>query len=262
MRQFSIRSKIILALLVTGLACLAAGGIIGYRSGYEVLTKSVARQLIGQREIKKQQIEAYIRNQIRFTEAVGGSRETVIAAKALIEAHGGMHADLQANPSGEAADTTDLKEWCRNVFLPRIDKVVGSHTPLGGLMPTDPVGRRLQADYAGAHEAEIVDRLALAIGRSGGRLLEPRFIVEERTRTIVNPYVIVAIDVETADLSEEPMRRKDFGPRRVDHKIGRLRSAGPVVNTCLLEKPIDVAACLKSVFGIVLGNRRRRNGKP
>src|SRR6266700_2125763 len=98
MRQFSIRSKIILTLLVTGLACLTAGRIIDYRSGYEVLTKSVTRQLTGQREIKKQQIEGYIRNQLRFTEAVSGSRETVIAAKALIEAYRGMHADLQANP--------------------------------------------------------------------------------------------------------------------------------------------------------------------
>jgi hypothetical protein len=33
MGQLSMRSKIILTLLLTGLACLATGGIIGYQSG-------------------------------------------------------------------------------------------------------------------------------------------------------------------------------------------------------------------------------------
>jgi hypothetical protein len=37
MRQLSIRSKIILTLLLTGLACLATGGIIGYESGAKAL---------------------------------------------------------------------------------------------------------------------------------------------------------------------------------------------------------------------------------
>jgi hypothetical protein len=41
MRQLSIRSKIILTLLLTGLACLAAGAIIGYRAGEAALTQSV-----------------------------------------------------------------------------------------------------------------------------------------------------------------------------------------------------------------------------
>jgi hypothetical protein len=45
MWQLSIRSKIILTLLLTGLACLAAGAIIGYRAGEAALTRSVEEQL-------------------------------------------------------------------------------------------------------------------------------------------------------------------------------------------------------------------------
>ena len=67
MRQLSIHSKIILCLLLTGLACLAAGGVIGYRSGNHALTQSVNRQLTAQRELKRQRVESYIRNQLRFT---------------------------------------------------------------------------------------------------------------------------------------------------------------------------------------------------
>ena len=48
MRHLSIPSKIIVTL--TGLACLATGGIIGYRSGAKTLSESVERQPIAQRE--------------------------------------------------------------------------------------------------------------------------------------------------------------------------------------------------------------------
>src|ERR1700722_5920589 len=147
MRQLSIRSKIIFTVLFVGLACLAAGGIIGYQSGDRVLTRSVARQLTGEREIKKQRVEGYITNELRMTEAVGGARETVIAAKALIEAFHSMHADLNADPSKDKADTDELKSWYQKNFLPKIDRVAGSHTPLEGLIPADPVGRHLQLDY-------------------------------------------------------------------------------------------------------------------
>jgi hypothetical protein len=130
MRQLSIRSKIILTLLLTGLACLATGGIIGYRSGAKALSESVEQQLIAQREGKKRRVETYIANELRFTKAVGANPQTVEAAKDLIDAFRDMHADLKADPSGAQADTVVLVDWYTKEFLPRIDKVAGSHTPL------------------------------------------------------------------------------------------------------------------------------------
>src|SRR6202163_2273172 len=90
MWQLSVRSKIILTLLVTGLACLAAGAIIGYRAGETALTRSVEEQLTAQREIKRRRIESYVDNQLRFTVAIGGLPETTEAAKALIAAYRAM----------------------------------------------------------------------------------------------------------------------------------------------------------------------------
>ena len=37
MKQLSIRSKIMAVMLLTGLTCLGAGGMIGYRAGNEAL---------------------------------------------------------------------------------------------------------------------------------------------------------------------------------------------------------------------------------
>jgi hypothetical protein len=76
MGQLSIRSKIILTLLLTGLACLATGGIIGYQSGAKALSEPVERQPIAHREGKKRRVESYVGNPLRFTQALpraGGS---------------------------------------------------------------------------------------------------------------------------------------------------------------------------------------------
>jgi methyl-accepting chemotaxis protein len=64
MWQLSIRSKIILVLLLTGLACLAAGAIIGYRAGNAALWQSVKDRLAGHREIKRRRVESYVNNQL------------------------------------------------------------------------------------------------------------------------------------------------------------------------------------------------------
>ena len=166
MRQLSIRSRIILCLLATGLVCLAAGGVIGYRSGDAALTRSVDRQLTAQRELKRQRVESYIRNQLRFTQAIGGAPETIEATKAFIAAFRDMHADVQG---GNQADTAALETWYTKAFLPSLDKVAGGHPPLEGLMPADPVARRLQADYIARNAAPDGQRSALLTAPGNSR---------------------------------------------------------------------------------------------
>src|SRR6202051_2590174 len=147
MWQLPICSKIILTLLLTGLACLATGGMIGYRAGEKALMRSVEDRLTAQREIKRRRIESFVDNELRFTVAIGGLPQTAEAAKALIAAYRERRAETQANPAATQADTVALEAWYNKDLLPRLDKVTGSHTPLEGLIPTDLVGRRLQADY-------------------------------------------------------------------------------------------------------------------
>ena len=214
MRQLSIRSKIILTLLLTGLACLAAGGLIGYRSGATALTSSVAKQLTAQREIKKQRVQAYIRNQLRFTQAVGGAPETISATKALIAAVRDMHADLAANPEGETADTVALTSWYNQDFLPRIDKIAGSHTPLEGLLPGDPVGRRLQADYIARNPHPDGKRFLLNTAPGGSRydVAHARYHpVMRRANDTIGFWDINLVDAQTGDVIYGVYKEVDFG---------------------------------------------------
>jgi len=214
MRQLSIRSKIILTLLLTGLACLAAGAIIGYRAGEAALTQSVEERLTAQREIKRRRIESYIDNELRFTVAIGGLPETTEATKALIAAYREMRTETQANPTATQADTVALEAWYNNDLLPRLDKVAGSHTPLEGLMPADPVGRRLQADYIARNPNPVgeKDKLLAAPGGSRYDAAHARYHpLLKRAADTVGFYDINLMDAATGDVVYTVAKETDFG---------------------------------------------------
>src|ERR1700736_5496322 len=214
MWQLSIRSKIIFTLLVTGLACLATGAIIGYRAGETALTKSVEERLTGQREIKRRRIETFVDNELRFTVAIGGLPERAEAAKALIGAYREMHAETQANPGARQADTSALEAWYNKDLLPRLDKVAGSHTALEGLMPTDPVGRRLQADYIARNPNPVgeKDKLLAAPGGSPYDAAHAHYHpLMRRAANTVGFYDINLMDAATGDVVYTVAKETDFG---------------------------------------------------
>jgi class 3 adenylate cyclase len=213
MWQFSIRSKIILALLVTGLGCLAIGAVIGYRAADAALTQSVQQQLTAQREIKRRRIESYVNNQARFTAAIAGLPETAEAAKAFIIAFKEMRAEAQLNPAVDRADTVALEAWYNEDLLPRLDKVAGGHTPLEGLMPADAVARRLQADYIARNPNPVgeKDKLLAAPGGSRYDAAHGRYHpLLRRVAQTVGFYDINLMDAATGDVVYTMAKETDF----------------------------------------------------
>jgi class 3 adenylate cyclase len=213
MWHLSIRSKIILTLLLTGLACLAAGAVIGYRAAAAALTRAVQEQLTAQREIKRRRIESYVNNQVRFTAAIAGMPETMEAAKAFILAFKEMRAAAQANPVAEQADTVALEAWYNKELLPRLDKVAGGHTPLEGLMPTDAVARRLQADYIARNPNPVgeKDKLLAAPGGSRYDAAHGRYHpLLRRAAQTVGFYDINLMDAATGDVVYTVVKETDF----------------------------------------------------
>jgi class 3 adenylate cyclase len=213
MWQLSIRSKIILTLLLTGLACLGVGAIIGYLSGQTALTRSVEERLTAQRESKRRRVESYINNQLRFTAAIGGLPETTEAAKALIAAFREMRLEIQANPNVVRADTIALEAWYNQDLLPRLDKLAGSHTPLEGLMPVDPVARHLQADYIARNPNPVgeKDKLVAAPGGSRYDSVHARYHpLLKRAADTVGFYDINLMDAGTGDVVYTVAKETDF----------------------------------------------------
>lgn len=213
MWQLSIRSKIILTLLLTGLSCLGVGAIIGYFAGEAALTRSVEQRLTAQREIKRRRIESYINNQLRFTAAIGGLPETTEAAEALIAAFRELRAETQANADATQADTVALEAWYNKELLPRLDKFAGSHTPLEGLMPADPAARHLQADYIARNPNPVGEKNKLLSAPGGSRydIAHARYHpVLKRAAETVGFYDINLMDAATGDVVYTVAKETDF----------------------------------------------------
>ncbi|MBV8969955.1 MAG: HAMP domain-containing protein, partial [Verrucomicrobia bacterium] len=213
MWQLSIRSKIILVLLLTGLACLAAGAVIGYRVGEAALTQSVEGRLTILRELKRRRVEAYVNNQLRFTTAVATSAETVEATKAFIAAFREMRAEVQADPAASQADTVALQTWYNKDLIPRLDKIAGGHTPLEGLMPADPVARRLQADYIARNPNPVGKKNLLLAAPRGSRYdaVHARYHpMLKRMADTVGFYDINILDAATGDVVYTVVKETDF----------------------------------------------------
>src|SRR5258708_15147604 len=214
MWQLSIRSKIIVILLVTGLACLAAGGVIGYRVGEAALTQSLEQRLTILRELKRRRVEAYINNQLRFTAAVGNSAETIEAVKAFIAAFREMHADVQADSAAMQADAAALEAWYTKDLVPRLDKTAGSHTPVEGLMPADPVARRLQVDYIARNPNPVGEKNKLIAAPGGSRYdaVHARYHpMLKRAAETVGFYDINLLDAATGDVVYTVAKETAFG---------------------------------------------------
>ena len=213
MWQLSIRSKIILALLLTGLGCLAVGAVIGYRAADAALTQSVEQQLTAQREIKRRRIETYVNNQVRLTAAIAGLPETTEATEAFIMAFKEMRDEAQLNPATDPADTVALEAWYKEDLLPRLDKVAGGHTPLEGLMPADAVARRLQADYIARNPNPVgeKDKLLAAPGGSRYDVAHGRYHpLLRRAAQTVGFYDINLMDAATGDVVYTMAKETDF----------------------------------------------------
>ncbi|MBV8330405.1 MAG: HAMP domain-containing protein [Verrucomicrobia bacterium] len=213
MWQLSIRSKIILVLLLTGLACLAAGAVIGYLVGEAALTRSVEGRLTILRELKRRRVEAYVNNQLRFTTAVATSAETVEATKAFIAAFREMRAEIQADPAAMQADTAALETWYNKDLIPRLDKIAGGHMPLEGLMPADPVARRLQADYIARNPNPVGKKNMLLAAPGGSRYdaVHARYHpMLKRMADTVGFYDINILDAATGDVVYTVVKETDF----------------------------------------------------
>ena len=170
-------------------------------------------QLTAQREIKRRWIESYVNDQLRFTAAIAGLPETTEATKALIAAYREMHTEGQANPAATEADSVALAAWYNKDLLPRLDRVAGNHTPLEGLMPADPVARRLQADYIARNPNPVgeKDKLLAAPGGSRYDAAHARYHpLLKRAADTVGFYDINLMDAATGDVVYTVAKETDF----------------------------------------------------
>ena len=87
----------------------------------------------------------------------------------------------------------------------------------------------------GAHLAQPVDRLALLVGGARHGPFQPGLVVGHGARPVVDPDMVMRVDIEPADLAQKPVVRQRLRPCGIDHETRRLAGARCIVHARLLE---------------------------
>jgi hypothetical protein len=144
--QLSIKSKLILMLLlVSGFSTLLTAAL-GYRSGQINLTNRVFNQLTSVRASKGAQIEAYFHTIENHTLTLSENLSIVAAVQEFDAAYQQLGSvTLPTN----ALQT--LKQYYRKEFLPRLDKFNAGSPILESYLVRSPASRYLQYQYIAAN---------------------------------------------------------------------------------------------------------------
>ena len=136
----SIRSKLLLLLMVSGLAAALAISSIGYVRSDQALRAAVWDQLLAVRETKKGDIIRYLDSQERAFAVLAAQGQVQVALPAFRTAV----AALAAQPA--AAELADLTAFYQTDILPQLPEA-GRPLSADTLLPTDAQGVRLQQRY-------------------------------------------------------------------------------------------------------------------
>jgi class 3 adenylate cyclase len=161
-QRLSIKSKLILMLLLASGFSTLVTATLGYRSGQENLSKRVFNQLTSVRASKAYQIESYFRNIQHHTQTLSEDLSIIAAAEQFDAAF------QQLNKAGSAAeDPVALANYYRNVFLPRLGHGDGATPVLQAYLPSEPAPRTLQTQYI-ANNPHPVGKKQLFVAAADG----------------------------------------------------------------------------------------------
>lgn len=160
--QLSIKSKLILMLLLaSGFSTLFTASL-GYQSGQVNLTDRVFNQLTSVRASKAYQIESYFRTIQNHTLTLSEDLSIVAAAQEFDAAFQQLS---QADQSLQADRV--LEKYYRNEFLPRLDKYNAGTPILAAYLPTEASTRYLQNLYIAANPNPVGKKQKLVAASDG-----------------------------------------------------------------------------------------------
>ena len=153
MRAFSIRSKVLLMLIVSGLFCVAAVGLVADIGGQAALTQSVTDQLTQLRDMQRRAVERYFNAKLREIRTVASMPVMTEGVTVLAAAFN----DFADQPDAGAVGN-ELAAWYRTEFLPDLARFVDGTPSADNYMPPGSAGQRLQRDYSARNPYPTDDR--------------------------------------------------------------------------------------------------------
>ena len=138
----SIRHKLLLVFLTSGVAGVLIAGVLGYQSGKRSLTQTVMNQLTGVRRSKAYQIETYFRTLRSHIRTLSENRMMVDAMQEFAAEFRKLN-----GPPVPPASRVAVQAYYRDVYLPSLHRLMPQHDRPEELLPVTNGAYYLQEKY-------------------------------------------------------------------------------------------------------------------
>ena len=214
LKYMSIRSKLLVLMLLVGLLSAAVVGSLSYKNARMSLTQTIYDQLTATRETKKRQTENYFKDQLTAFEVLSNQGQV---AEALEQFNRTFHTDV---PVLSSESDAKLKEFYKTDFLPKLEENSSGEPVLETYYPTSPAALYLQAQFISENPAETGSKETLVSPNKVGTneldegayarahaAFHPLFV---RMLNKLEYYDIFLIDHKTGDIVYSVYKEADY----------------------------------------------------
>jgi class 3 adenylate cyclase len=214
-KRLSIRSKLVILLLLTSIVSIVIIAYQGYRSAKEALNEATYNQLKTLRSAKTQQIEAYFSN---IHNQILGFADNRLVIESLNEFRTAYH--LAGRESIEQDAVNRLESFYRKEFIPRLKERAGGEPETKHFLPKEGAAVYLQYHYIAENPLPVGEKAELIKGNNDGSYyaqVHERY--HESLRALARQfgyYDLFLIDPETGDVIYSVSKETDFATNLID----------------------------------------------
>ncbi len=207
--RLSIRSKLVILLLLASFASIAVVGYQGFRSARDALNEAIYNELTTLRAAKTQQVQAYFSDIHDQVLAFAENRTIIEALNEFRTAY-----NLAQYESISAVQQQQLAEYYRREFIPRLKDRMGGEPEVRHYLPDDSGAAWLQYHYLVANPNKVgrKDELIRAEGNDGYYAqVHERY--HESLRSLIKKfgyYDLFLIDPESGNIIYSVFKETDF----------------------------------------------------
>lgn len=208
-KRLSIRSKLVILLLLTSILSILIIAVLGYRSARDALNEAAYSQLNTLRSAKSQQVNSYFTN---ISNQAQGFADNRVVIDAVNEFRTAFH--LANRESVNDEQKKPIEEFYRNEFIPRLKDRIGGEHEVKHFAPNTGASAYLQYHYITSNPNKVgeKDKLIKA-DKDESYYAQVHERYHESLRRLVKQfgyYDLFLIDHETGDIIYSTLKEIDF----------------------------------------------------
>ena len=208
-KSLSLRSQLVILLLLASIISIAVIGYQGYRSGKDALSKAIVNQLTTLREAKTEQIKAAFSDAHDQVLAFAENHTIIAALNEFRTAY-----QLSERESISEDQHKQIEKYYRTEFIPRYKERMGGEPEVKHFIPESNAATYLQYHYMVNNPNKVgeKDKLVHAEGE-GGYYAQVHERYHENLRSLIKKfgyYDLFLIDHETGDIIYSVFKETDF----------------------------------------------------